>query len=387
MKHLALFVMLVFIVSLGAISSLGLLSLSFETSATTHAMGGYNTTVGNAWNSDPLMSYTNPALAAFQEGFSYSVIKYKWLPDVTDDDYYYHAAFAVIGYKGIALSLPALNQNSDWGIYMDFGGQEQTGPAGNSLGTCHSYDSYKAYGLAINPLETYREFADNPHPVLKHFDLALGLSYIDIDSFLAPASGLTDATAEAHTSIYNLGLLAKANYRFGDYLNAEASFGLTRFNPENKKVSYKVSYIEDMYAHPIVRYRNTGFGVFCSVPMELIRDYLPTEYMFTDNLISLKWLQGQQDPLFGYEDEITTGNGMELGLLDTIYLRQGHYEDEAGHITGDTKGFGIKLHYKDYFAIRYNQASFPGGELVKEHESYDMGMNINILKLMEAIRN
>ena len=383
MKHLVLFVMLVFIVSLGAIETLGLLSLSFETSATTHAMGGYNTTVGNAWNSDPLMSYTNPALAAFQEGFSYSVIKYKWLPDVTDDDYYYHAAFAVIGYKGIALSLPALNQNSDWGIYMDFGEQEQWDSSGNFLGTYHSYDSYKAYGLAINPFEVYREFADNPHPVLKHFDLALGLSYIDIDSFLAPASGLTDATAEAHTSIYNLGLLAKANYRFGDFLNAEGSFGLTRFNPENKKVSY----IEDMYAHPIVRYRNTGFGVFCSVPMELIRDYLPTEYMFTDNLISLKWLQGQQDPLFGYEDEITTGNGMELGLLDTIYLRHGHYDDEAGHITGDTKGFGIKLHYKDYFAIRYNQASFPGGALTKEHESYDMGVNVNFLKLVEAIRN
>lgn len=382
MKHLALCAMLFFIVSLGAISSAGLLSLSFETSATTHAMGGYNTTVGNAWNSDPLMSYTNPALAAFQEGFSYSVIKYKWLPDIPGDKYY-HAAFAVIGYKGIALSLPALNQNSDWGIYMDFGEQEQWDSSGNFLGTYPSYDSYKAYGLAINPLETYREFTDNPPPLLKHFDLAMGLSYIDIDSFLPPGSGLTDVAAEAHTSIYNLGLLAKANYRFGDFLNAEGSFGLTRFNPENKKVSY----IDEMEADPIVRYRNTGFGVFCSVPMELIRDYLPTEYMFTDNLISLKWLQGQQDPLFGYEDEITTGNGIEFGLLDTIYLRHGHYEDEASPNTGDTKGFGICLHYKDYFAIRYNQASFPGGVLTKEHESYDMGVNINFLKLMEAIRN
>jgi hypothetical protein len=370
------------VVSLGATSSAALLSLSFETSATTHAMGGYNTTVGNAWNSDPLMSYTNPALAAFQEGFSYSVIKYKWLPDAFDD-WNYHAAFAVIGYKGIALTLPALNQNSNWGIYMDFGEQEQWDSAGNSLGTFHSYDAYKAYGVAINPFEVYREFAENPHPVLKHFDLAMGMSYIDIDSFMATLSGLTDSAAEVHTSIYNLGLLAKAKYRFGDFLNAEGSFGLTRFNPQNKKVSY----IDSEYADPIVRYRNTGFGVFCSVPVEPIRDYVPSEYLLTDNLISLKWLHGQHDELFGYEDEITTGYGVELGLLDTIYLRQGHYEDEAGGITGDTKGFGIKLHYKEYFAIRYNQASFPGGSLTKEHKSHDMGVNINFLKVMEAIRS
>jgi len=382
MKYLVLCSMLLFIISLGAISSSAFMSLSFETSATTHAMGGYNTTVGNAWNSDPLMSYTNPALAAFQEGFSYSVIKYRWLPE-DFGDYYYHAAFAVIGYKGIALSLPALNQNSDWGIYMDYGEQEQRDSAGNNLGTSHSYDAYKAYGLAINPLETYREFTNNPHPLLNHFDLALGLSYIDIDSFLAPPPGFSESVGKTDTNIYNLGLLAKANYRFGDYLNAEASFGLTRFNPENKKVSF----IGQEDADPIMRYRNTGYGVFCSVPMELIQDHLASEYFFTDNLISLKWLHGQNDELFGYEDEITTGYGMELGLLDTIYLRQGYYEDEANNNTGDTKGFGIKLHYKDYFAIRYNSASFPGGELTKEHKSHDMGVNINFLKVMEAIQN
>lgn len=381
MKHLVLSAMLVFTLSLGAVSQAALLSLTFETSATTHAMGGYNTTVGNAWDCDPLMAYTNPALAALQPGFSYSVINYKWLPDVTDD-LSYHAAMVVLGYKGMALVLPAPNRKGKWAIYMDLGESMQTDEFGNELGPFRSYDSYKVYGVAINPFETYRNISKNHPPLLKHFDLALGLGYIDIESYLGPGTGST-GKAQAKANIYNLGLLAKANYRFGDFFNTEASFGLARFNPENKKVSY----YNQSQADPIVRYRNTGFGVFCSVPMELIQDVLPREYIFTDNLVSIKGLHGEIDWLFGFEDEITTGYGMELGLLDTIYLRRGYYEDETGMITGDTTGFGINLHYRDYFSIRYNRATFPGGELTKEHKSSDMGININFMKTIEAFRN
>ncbi len=362
---------------LEAISSSAFLTLGFETSATTQAIGGYNTTVGNAWNSDPLMAYTNPALAAFQEGFSYSVIRYKWI----FGDSHHNAALAVIGYKGLAVILPALNIDNEWGVY--FGVDiDQYDSSGNVMGTYRCYDSYKVYGLAVNPLEVYREYGTNPYPLLKHFDLALGLNYMDIESYLSPPSELSPIEAKAETNIFNLGLVAKANYRIADCLKAEASFGLTRFNPENKKVKF----IDDEEADTIWRYRNTGFGLFLAVPLELIQDQLPANMQFTDNLVSVKGLYGQQDYLFGSDDEITTGNGMELGILDTIYLRKGYYEDEAGHITGDTTGFGINLHYKDYFSIRYNRASFPGGELVNKHKSSDYGVNLNFMKIMEAFQ-
>ncbi|MDZ4122376.1 MAG: hypothetical protein U1C33_08130, partial [Candidatus Cloacimonadaceae bacterium] len=376
--YLVLCTMLVFALGLGAFSQAAMLALGFETSATTHAIGGYNTTVANAWNSDPLMTYGNPALAAFQPGFSYSVIKYKWLPDI-QDDMSYHAALAVLGYKGIAIILPAINQKSKWSIYMDMGEQIQYDELANEVGTYRSYDSYKVYGVAINPFETYRGLSEDHPPLLKHFDLALGLSYIDLESYLGPGTNISPEDAKAKASIYNLGLLAKANYRFGDVFNAEASFGLTRFNPENTKVSY----FNQAQKDPILRYRNTGFGVFCSVPMEALLDMIPSEYLFTENLISLKGLHGEIDWLFGHDDEITTGYGMELGLLDTIYLRHGYYKDETGQIKGDTTGFGINLHYRDYFSLRYNSATFPGGALTKEHKSSDLGININFMKLIE----
>lgn len=76
---------------------------------------------------------------------------------------------------------------------------------------------------------------------------------------------------------------------------------------------------------------------------------------------------------------------MELGLLDTIYLRQGHYDDEAGHITMTIKGFGINLHYKDYFAQGTTKQAFRG-ELVKTRVPRIWGEECKLLKLMEAIR-
>jgi len=83
--------------------------------------------------------------------------------------------------------------------------------------------------------------------------------------------------------------------------------------------------------------------------------------------------------------EVIKANGMELGLLDTFFLRQGYYEDKAGGISGGTIGYGINLHYKNLVRLSYNWARIPTA-LLRDHEnSYDLNLNFDLLKMTNML--
>ena len=374
MKYLALITVLFLSIGLHAMGD-SLESVFFETSASHHAMGREGSGVADVWNSDPLMCFNNPALAAYQPGFSYSVIKYDipklLLPLGIEVASTYDAAAAVIGYKGMALILPAPAQNGEWGNYYDEGNEGVYDSHGYIIGTLHKFDAYRNYGLAINPLETYRAYKASYSPLLNHFDLAVGLSYIDIDSY---TDFYLETGARAETGIYNMGLAAKARHTFIEYVNAEASFGLSRLNMGYKKVKY---YPNQEEADPITKYMNTGFGLHLSLSSELIRIPVVSDFLKNDNLVSVKYLNGHLDFL---DDDEIDASGIEFGLMDTIFLRQGSSDGNFSS-SGDTSGWGLNLNIMDYASLRYNSASVfwdgPG-----DLDSYDLGINIDFMKMM-----
>ena len=369
MKYLALITVLFLSMGLHAMGD-SLESVFFETSASHHAMGREGSGVADVWNSDPLMCFNNPALAAYQPGFSYSVIKCDipklLLPLGIEVASTYDAAAAVIGYKGMALILPAPAQNGEWGNYFDTGNEDVFDNNGYIIGTLHKFDAYRSYGLAINPLETYRAYKASYSPLLNHFDLAVGLSYTDIDTYAGPYLGKNE--------IYNLGLAAKARHTFIEYVNAEASFGLSRHNVGNKKADY---YERQEKSGPITRYMNTGFGLHLSLSSELIRIPVVSDFLKNDNLVSVKYLNGHLDFL---DDDEIDASGIEFGLMDTIFLRQGSSDGNFSS-SGDTSGWGLNLNIMDYASLRYNSASVfwdgPG-----DLDSYDLGINIDFMKMM-----
>ncbi len=80
------------------------------------------------------------------------------------------------------------------------------------------------------------------------------------------------------------------------------------------------------------------------------------------------------------------GRGIELGLLDTFFYRNGFYDDSAGYVTGPSTGLGLNLHYKDLISLNFNWAIFAGGELVDHNESFDIGFNVDIPKTLKYLR-
>ena len=386
MKYLVLCAVLFVSMGLHAIEY-SLLSESFAISATQQAMGMEGSSVADVWNSDPLMSFHNPALAAYQPGFSYSVIKYDipWGDGITMN---HEAAAAVIGYNGIALILPAPALNGKWGNYFDCGEYGYI-DANNEVVTYHSYDAYRSYGFAINPLETYRAYSASYSPLLKHFDLAVGFNYLDIESLMAKTM---DDESRAEAGIYKVGMAAKVQQTFYQYLNAEASFGLAHSNLGEKKIKFN-TFNQDATISP---YTNIGYGLNISLSSDLMELPVVSDLLKNDNFASFKVLYGQ----FDYEndrDSIYNSTGIEFGLLDTIFLRQGKQEEEYYVATGEfdkgdkqllkmfctnkTSGWGIKLNILDYASLRYNSASFPWG-VIGDMNSYDLGINIDFMKMM-----
>jgi len=76
------------------------------------------------------------------------------------------------------------------------------------------------------------------------------------------------------------------------------------------------------------------------------------------------------------------GNGLEFGLIDTLYLRVGRYDDVEGDVRGFSFGFGVNLKIKELVSLSCNYAGFPGGGLQRLQTSMDFGLHLDIMSMM-----
>lgn len=382
MKQFLLLIMVFACVTLCAISQGSLLFLSFEPSSINRAMGGGVTGVANIWHNNPLTVYTNPAVSAFQEGLSYGYSKDKWgdIPELSD--MYYNSSMLTYGYKGMAIMLPGYNASDKFGITFDQGMQELMNSNGDPIGEYHSYDHATTFGFALNPCENYRSLAASQPAWLEYVDLAIGANYIDVHSELASSFGMPEQIVKADTRSINVGGIARLNYCYDNTLGVEAVYGLSHFNVEDNEISY----IEAEQVDPVWSHRNQGFALGVSVKAEkLAAQFIPEQFRFFDNLLTFRFLNAKLDPLYNTDERIT-GSGIEIGFLDTFFIRNGQYDDDTGEINGGTSGYGINLHYHNLVGFCYNYAETPGGGLFPTQKSDDYSVNIDFIKLAELLR-
>ncbi|MDY0150825.1 MAG: hypothetical protein RBS43_00975 [Candidatus Cloacimonas sp.] len=383
MKQLLILTFIFACVALSAISQSGLLFLSFEPSSINRAMGGGVTGVVNIWHNNPLTVYTNPAVSAFHEGLAYGYSKDKWgdIPEL--NDMYYNSSMLTYGYKGVGIMLPGYNASDKFGITFDAGTQEYPDSKGEVVGEYSSYDHATTFGFALNPCENYRSLAASKPAWLEYVDLAIGANYIDVHSDLGHGFGVTEQDAKADTRSLNIGGIARLNYCYDRMIGVEAVYGITHFNVEDNEITY----VESEQVDPVWQSRNQGFAFGLSVKAEkLAAMIIPEQFRFFDNLLTFRYLNAKLDPLYN-TDERTTGSGTEIGLLDTFFIRNGQYDDDAGEINGGTSGYGINLHYRNLVGFSYNYAETPGGGLFPTQKSEDYSVNIDFIKLAELLRN
>jgi len=386
MRYFMVIILLTAAVTANAISNYSMWFLTLEPSSINRGIGGDVIGSVNIWHNSPLTAYANPAVNAFREGvaFGFTRVPYK-IPDL-GIDYVYHASLASFGYKGISLLIPNLNANLQVGITLDSGLQELTDSQGNLIGQTETWDNAIVGGVAINPIEFVRFITNDQYPILNYFDLAYGVNSIYLDSYLGPGTGLTETDATAQEWVNSIGSIARASYCYKNLVEVEAVYGLVHFNPQLKEVTYTGVEQSD----PIWNHRNQGFAISGSIKAEgvieeiLTGGIIPSELIFCENLLSGRYLYSALDPMYNHR-EVIKANGMELGLLDTFFLRQGYYEDKAGGISGGTIGYGINLHYKNLVRLSYNWARIPTA-LLRDHEnSYDLNLNFDLLKMTNML--
>jgi len=364
-------------ISLFSISENTMVFLQIQPSSVSRALGyGFNG-VADIWHQNPLIAWDNPALPALHEGIAVGYAKNQWFKGSGIDDMYYDSGMLTIGYKGFGMTLPSYNDTGEFGNTIDFGEQEQTDEMGNVIGTFHSSETAGCYSISFNPLGYLRSTYGKRSEFMDKFNFGLGISYVDLVSDLGPGTGGTEDAIDGkvNTHIFDAGLIMSFRDKLADLFIGEASFGYKRSNLEDKYVTY----INDEQKDPIGQNDIYGIGLGVSLP---VHSFFPAESAlsnWTENLFTIRFLASQNS-----SETISTekSKGFEFGLLDTVFFRTGDFDDHEGSIEGNTSGYGVSLHYADLFALDYNHAEFPGGDLVNKQESEDFMLMLNLMKLI-----
>lgn len=349
----------------------------FDPSVINQALGGNGIGVTNVWHNNALLSYANPAIAAFHEGISYGISQNAWWKGNDWYDYLHSAGLLNIGYKGIGLILPVPSFNSETGVYMRYKWIYSGEIKSTYYGAEDEYERANMYGFAINLMELIR--LQNPENTLfKHYDLAVGFTKRNFKSKLY----LSDSDFHYYWSgnyidykgnSVDFGTLAKVNYTVGSRLKLEGVYGASFYNCLEDSMSY--------YGHQemVYRQRNHGLALAMSVlPIEKLSSSGFWHSLLGENLLSLR-LMGSYLNNYNKQDDCYSF-GTEIGALDIVFLRYGRYDDRGMNIKGDSYGIGINLHYKDLVTYTFNYANFPS--CCGRQGSTDHNLAFNLIKLI-----
>ncbi len=104
-----------------------------------------------------------------------------------------------------------------------------------------------------------------------------------------------------------------------------------------------LKYLEDGTSDPLPSFIRAGISLS---PIDLLSYVLDENSFFPDNLTDYFRLKLSGELLtdrVGSEHETWKSLGFELKFFNSIYLREGHFEDSEGGRTGSTCGFGLEL--------------------------------------------
>jgi len=376
------FVSLFLCLSLYASDDTEMTFLQYNPSSITKALGGDLSGIADVWHSNPLVNWGNPAIPCFHDGIAVGITHVKIYKII---DFYgsnwncdYYGSNLNIGYNGIGLSVPFINNNNNFGSTMYI--EPAWGSYEHGVYTSGGYldGNVQSYGISLNPIKAF-SMARKSY-FLEHFELAVGATYNKAKTngeffpfeFINPNYNI-------NTSYTNVGLIAKYNNHDLSLFDFEVSFGSMIFNIENNKAVYSSDFNNNTY--PIGQDFRNGFGISLELPINRV---LGKDIDFNipfNKIISCRGYAGANYSKELYE---AMGLGVELGLLDLLYIRNGYYKNYGDGASGHTYGFGIRPYYKDIISFEVNYANnkdvYP--ELSGYNHAWDFMLLINIAPLI-----
>jgi len=145
-KLFLLVVLLVFTGHLTAGSEFTGIFTVINPSATTIAFGNQSGTA-YIWGNNPLNSWSNPALLAYNNGLSWGWSRDPWFEKVVSG-LYINSSYLSFANQDYGILIPILNASGKFGTTCDYGDQEAYDAEGHLIGTLHSYETCSRFAVA-----------------------------------------------------------------------------------------------------------------------------------------------------------------------------------------------------------------------------------------------
>jgi len=99
------------------------------------------------WGNNPLNSWSNPALLAYNQGLSWGWSRDPWFEDVIKGMYINSSYLSYVN-QDFGILIPMINANGKFGTTIDYGEQEAYDPNGNNFYTFHSHETCSRFAVA-----------------------------------------------------------------------------------------------------------------------------------------------------------------------------------------------------------------------------------------------
>ncbi len=325
------------------------------TSARQTSMGLNSSGGAYIWSQNPLTLPTNPALISYQNGFNYALSRHIFPTETVT----YTSSYMGFGGNGWGVMLPSANLSSG------FGGELE-----EEIGQLSISTQYYGFGINLTKLTDLRMSSEAKEP--RAFNVSVGFS---------------------------LARFAEDQWSFGERSGETLDGGfLAEFTPtalSDAPVDFSVvagANFYNLFQGEIVRYRNKQepmiYGMIWSaasrfairtdnVDSEIFRKICP-------NFLSVTAVVDYDDICYDKDAGDRGSRGVEIGLMNTFFLRQGENYHAVESKTSEDKirtlGMGINLQYDDLVQCEWNYAEYgPGDDRV---HVWDMMLHVNFWKLM-----
>ncbi len=365
----------------------------------TNVAFGLESGTANIWDRNPLGVWSNPAKLGYYKGLAYGYLHDPWFDKVVSG-IYQNSSYLTLGWNGIGILLPLINNSSKFGTTMDYGEQIAVDHEGTIIDTFRSYESCSQFAFGINFLELTNKVFKYSSPIIdlqRYSEISLGYSLDYIVSGLCPLiPELMDAEGKGESTSHNIGGIIRISpinllsdilqnilhfdFSINDYLNLDLSYGINLINIYRDGILYENSNSKQPLPNGI---RSGIAGKLLFINIKNLADEYPLLSDISKYLFSI--YASYDEAKYG-DNPSTCSKGIEYIFLDIFSLRRGKYYDYNGHIVGDSKGWGINLNYKDFICFQYNYVEFPGGELQAVQKKEDMSFSIDILQLVYELK-
>jgi hypothetical protein len=285
---------------------------------------------------DATANWWNPAALGLQKGQVFSLMHARLVPDLADDVYYEHLAYAMHlpGWGGVGASL----------IYLGYGKSEATTESGQALGVFTSYEISPQLSIGTE--------------LVPGVAAGLTLKYVYVN--LAPSWATPEGVeGTGDTFGADLAMLIRPKELLSS-LPVPINIGI---NVQN--LGPDIAYIDPDQSDPIPRNLKAGLGV----------QFLPNPWLDVPGWVGLVSYDFNKSLV--YSDEKPVHNaGAEISFNNFIAGRVGYIYDKAGDIRDPSFGVGFDIPLESFLgskaSITVDYASVPQARVLDRVNKFSL---------------